>query len=86
MLRKYETAPDEKPMSRQMIDAIVRVAEKTVDEISNAEGLEVQLEEDYELQLPFILVCFFAHQSLIENVVFLKKHYRLISAQGWVQL
>ena len=38
-----------------MIDTIVRVAENTVDEVTNAEGREVTLEEDYVLMLPFLL-------------------------------
>ena len=38
-----------------MIDTIVRVAENTVDEVTNAEGREVRLEEDFVLQLPFLL-------------------------------
>ncbi len=58
LLNKYETAPDEKPISKEMLETAVRVA-KTVDEQSIAKGFEVQLEEDYELQLPFLMVCFF---------------------------
>ena len=38
-----------------MIDTIVRVAENTVDEVTNAEGREVTLEEDYVLMFPFLL-------------------------------
>lgn len=56
LLNKYEAAPDEKPISKEMIDTIVRVAENTVDEAANADGREVRLEEDYVLQLPFLLV------------------------------
>ena len=55
LLDRYEPAPDEKPISREMIDTIVRVAENTVDEVTNSEGREVRLEEDYVLQLPFLL-------------------------------
>ena len=55
LLNKYEPSPDEKPISREMIDTIVRVAENTVDEVTNAEGREVTLEEDYVLMLPFLL-------------------------------
>ena len=32
-----------------------RVAENTVDELTRAEGREVRLEEDFVLQLPFLL-------------------------------
>ena len=38
-----------------MIDTIVRVAENTVDEVTSSEGREVRLEEDFVLQLPFLL-------------------------------
>ena len=55
LLNKYEYAPEEKPISHEMIETIVRVAENTVDEVTNAEGREVRLEEDLVLQLPFLL-------------------------------
>lgn len=55
LLNRYEPAPDEKPISREMIDTIVRVAENTVDEVTNQEGREIRLEEDFVLQLPFLL-------------------------------
>ena len=55
LLDRYEPAPDENPISKEMIDTIVRVAENTVDEVTNSEGREVRLEEDYVLQLPFLL-------------------------------
>ena len=55
LLHKYEAAPDENPISKEMIDTIVRVAEATVDETTNAEGRAVTLEEDFVLQLPFLL-------------------------------
>jgi afadin len=41
--------------SRDMIETIVRVAENTVDEVTNSEGREVSLEEDFVLMLPFLL-------------------------------
>ena len=52
---RYESSADEKPISKEMIETIVRVAENTVDEVTNAEGREVRLEEDFVLQLPFLL-------------------------------
>ena len=52
---RYEPAPDERPISREMIDTIVRVPENTVDEVTSSEGREVRLEEDFVLQLPFLL-------------------------------
>ncbi len=55
LLHKYEPEPDETPISADLIDTIVRVAENTVDEMASSEGREVRLEEDYVLQLPFLL-------------------------------
>ena len=55
LLRHYEPDPNEKPISTDMIDTIVRVAENTVDDLIKSEGREVRLEEDYVLQLPFLL-------------------------------
>jgi hypothetical protein len=39
-----------------MIDTIVRVAENTVDEVTNAEGREVRLEEDFVLQVSLFCI------------------------------
>lgn len=55
LLNRYEPSPDENPISREMIETIVRVAENTVDEVTNSEGREVMLEEDFVLMLPFLL-------------------------------
>ena len=55
MLRRYEPASDEVAISSEMVDTIVRVAENTVDEMTSSEGREVRLEEDFVLQLPFLL-------------------------------
>ena len=38
-----------------MVETIVRVAEDTVDEMTNSEGREVRLEDDFVPQLPFLL-------------------------------
>ena len=55
LLHHYEPDPNESPISNDMIETIVRVAENTVDEMTNSEGREVRLEEDFVLQLPFLL-------------------------------
>ena len=39
----------------ELIDNVVAVAEHTADELIRTDGREVQLEEDAELQLPFLL-------------------------------
>jgi len=55
LLSRYQPAPDEAPINNEMIDTIVRVAENTVDELTRGEGRQVRLEEDFLLQLPFLL-------------------------------
>ena len=39
----------------ELIDSIVAVAESTSDELSQNDGYEIKLEEDIQLQLPFLL-------------------------------
>ncbi|GAA6084284.1 afadin isoform X1, partial [Tachysurus ichikawai] len=39
----------------ELIDHVVAVAENTADELARSDGREVQLEEDPDLQLPFLL-------------------------------
>ena len=52
LLRKYEPGPQEAPISAEMIETIVRVAENTVDEMTNSEGKEVgQLKHWKHLQI-----------------------------------
>lgn len=42
-------------LSRDLIDSVVAVAENTADELLRNQGQEVTLEEDPQLQLPFLL-------------------------------
>ena len=55
LLSRYTPAENEAPISGELIDTIVRVAENTVDELTRGEGRQVRLEEDFVLQLPFLL-------------------------------
>lgn len=41
--------------AQELIDHVVAVAENTADELARSDGREVQLEEDPDLQLPFLL-------------------------------
>lgn len=43
------------PYLQELIDHVVAVAENTADELARSDGREVQLEEDPDLQLPFLL-------------------------------
>jgi hypothetical protein len=47
--------PDETPMAPELIEAIVRVAENSVDVAIVAEDREVRLQEDFFLPLPFLI-------------------------------
>lgn len=40
---------------QELIENVVTVAENTADELARSDGREVQLEEDPDLQLPFLL-------------------------------
>uniref|UniRef100_A0A3P8Z134 Afadin n=1 Tax=Esox lucius TaxID=8010 RepID=A0A3P8Z134_ESOLU len=55
LMSNYHCAPDEPYIPPELIDHVVAVAENTADELARSDGREVQLEEDPDLQLPFLL-------------------------------
>uniref|UniRef100_UPI00358E763A afadin isoform X2 n=1 Tax=Myxine glutinosa TaxID=7769 RepID=UPI00358E763A len=55
LLENYQPAPNEPPVPQAVIDSVVAVAERTADELTHSDEREVQLEEDPDLQLPFLL-------------------------------
>ncbi|XP_064191687.1 afadin-like isoform X3 [Anguilla rostrata] len=55
LLSNYHCAPDEPCVPPELIDSVVAAAESTADELARSDGREVQLEEDPDLQLPFLL-------------------------------
>ena len=55
LLSRYQPAEHEAPISGELIQTIVRVARNTVDQLTEKEGRQVRLEEDFVLQLPFLL-------------------------------
>uniref|UniRef100_A0A2K6ER76 Afadin n=1 Tax=Propithecus coquereli TaxID=379532 RepID=A0A2K6ER76_PROCO len=55
LLQNYHCAPDEPFIPTDLIENAVAVAENTADELARSDGREVQLEEDPDLQLPFLL-------------------------------
>ncbi|XP_067124139.1 afadin-like isoform X2 [Centruroides vittatus] len=55
LLEKYQPVPDEPLIPRDLIENVVKVAENTADELARSDGREVKLEEDADLQLPFLL-------------------------------
>lgn len=52
---QYELSPNEMPIPRDLIDSIIKVAESTSDELARNDGREIHLEEEPDLQLPFLL-------------------------------
>ncbi|XP_030051785.1 afadin isoform X3 [Microcaecilia unicolor] len=55
LLQNYHCAPDEPHIPTELIESVVTLAENTADELARSDGREVQLEEDPDLQLPFLL-------------------------------
>ncbi|KAM5284170.1 afadin isoform 6-T6 [Hipposideros larvatus] len=55
LLQNYHCAPDEPFIPTDLIENVVAVAENTADELARSDGRAVQLEEDPDLQLPFLL-------------------------------
>ncbi|XP_044145579.1 afadin isoform X9 [Bufo gargarizans] len=55
LLTNYHCAPDEPFIPTELIEHVRSVAENTADELARSDGREVQLEEDPDLQLPFLL-------------------------------
>lgn len=55
LLHNYHCAPDEPLVPPDLIESVVAVAENTADELARSDGREVRLEEDPDLQLPFLL-------------------------------
>ncbi|KAG1681978.1 Afadin [Nymphon striatum] len=55
LLEKYQAVPDEPPIPQDLLANVIKVAENTADELTKSDGREVKLEEDHELQLPFLL-------------------------------
>lgn len=54
-LERYQPDSGEVPISRDLIDNIVKVVENGVDEMLRNDGVEIELEEAVELELPFLL-------------------------------
>ncbi|XP_064342526.1 afadin isoform X12 [Camelus dromedarius] len=55
LLQNYHCAPDEPFVPTDLVDSVVAVAENTADELARSDGREVRLQEDPDLQLPFLL-------------------------------
>ncbi|KAK3747774.1 hypothetical protein QZH41_008799 [Actinostola sp. cb2023] len=54
LLNNYRPGSDEY-IPQELVESMVIAAEQNADEVSRSNGQELQLEEDWELQLPFLL-------------------------------
>ncbi|KAK3098166.1 hypothetical protein FSP39_016827 [Pinctada imbricata] len=55
LLVKYISEPDEPPIPQSLIEGVVKIAENMADAQIKNDGREICLEEDADLQLPFLL-------------------------------
>lgn len=55
LLENYRPAPDERLIPHELINNVAAIAENTADELMRSSGQDIHLEEDPELQLPFLL-------------------------------
>lgn len=52
---QYQPAMNEMPIPRELIESVIKVTESTSDELARNDGREIRLEEEPDLQLPFLL-------------------------------
>lgn len=55
LFERYQPMSDEMPFTAEHIDNVIKIARKTTDELIVGEGREIRLEEEPDLQLPFLL-------------------------------
>jgi hypothetical protein len=55
LLKNYLLGPNEPPLNIQLCNNLISIAQNTADEVIKQEGRLVQLEEELDLQLPFLL-------------------------------
>lgn len=55
LLQRYMPEPGEPPIPHSLIESVVSIAQNMADDLTKNDGREVQLEEDSDLQLPFLL-------------------------------
>ena len=55
LLENYIPEPMEPPIPHNLIDRVVSVAENMADDLIRSDGRVVQMQEDRDLQLPFLL-------------------------------
>lgn len=55
LLERYIPERGEPPIPHNLIENVVKIAQSMADDLTKKDGREVQLEEDPDLQLPFLL-------------------------------
>ena len=55
LLENYRPMGNERSIPRDLIDSVVQIAEETADNLTKGDGKRIQLEEEPDLQLPFLL-------------------------------
>ena len=55
LLTRYQLEPNEKLIPSQLINQVVMFAKEHADQLTREDGREVTLDEDPDLQLPFLL-------------------------------
>jgi len=55
LLQNYIAARDESPLTSELVERVVSIAQNTADVLARKEGSKVKLLEDVDLQLPFLL-------------------------------
>lgn len=55
LFERYQPMPDEMPFGAEQIESVIKMARSTTDELILKDGREIRLEEEMDLQLPFLL-------------------------------
>ncbi len=55
ILKNYMTAQGEQPLSYQLVNNLISIAQNTADDLIKSEGRSLQVKEEVDLQLPFLL-------------------------------
>src|SRR5699024_5510209 len=55
LFERYQSQPDEMTFAPELVESVIKMARSTTDELIMKEGREIRLEEETDLQLPFLL-------------------------------
>ncbi len=55
LLKNYMAAQGEQPLSYQLVNNLISIAQNTADDLLKSEGRMLQVKEEMDLQLPFLL-------------------------------